>query len=51
MTHTVWKVEFFGEGTSWEYNNLTYEQASEKVNNCPPEYMAFMDPVDILEVN
>lgn len=44
MTVRLWKVEFFGEGTSWEYNNLTYEQANEKVNNCPPEYMAFMEP-------
>lgn len=48
MTHRLRRVEFFGEGTSWEYNNLTYEQASEKVNNCPSEYIAFMEPVDIL---
>lgn len=40
-----WKVEFYGEGTSWEYNNLTLEQAQAKVDNCPSEYMAFMMPV------
>lgn len=35
-----WKVEFFGEGTSWRDENLTYEQASSRVDNCPTEYMA-----------
>lgn len=40
-----WKVEFYGEGASWEYNNLTLEQAQDKVYNCPAEYMAFMTPM------
>ena len=42
-----WKVEFYGEGTSWEYKNLTREQAEKKVNDCPDEYMAFMTPMDL----
>nr|DAI52650.1 MAG TPA: hypothetical protein [Caudoviricetes sp.] len=42
-----WKVEFYGEGTSWEYKNLTREQAEKKVNDCPDEYMAFMTPMNL----
>lgn len=42
-----WKVEFYGEGTSWEYKNLTREQAEKKVNDCPDEYMAFMTLMDL----
>lgn len=41
-----WKVTFFGEGTSWNAENLTYEQASSRVDNCPAEYMAFMEPME-----
>lgn len=40
-----WKVEFFGEGTSWVAENLTMEQAEERVDNCPSEYMAYMVPM------
>lgn len=41
-----WKVEFYGEGTSWTYENLTYENASSKVDNCPSEYMALLTPME-----
>jgi len=40
-----WKVEFFGEGTSWVTKNLTLEQAEEWVDNCPSKYMAYMVPM------
>jgi len=40
-----WKVEFFGEGTSWVAENLTLERAEERVDNCPSEYMAYMVPM------
>lgn len=41
-----WKVNFFGEGTSWSAENLTYEQASSRIDNCPTEYFAFMEPME-----
>ena len=40
-----WKVEFFGEGTSWVAKNLTLEQAESRVDNCPVGYMAYMMPM------
>lgn len=41
-----WKVEFYGEGAYWTYENLTYENASNKVDNCPAEYVAFLTPME-----
>ena len=40
-----WKVEFFGEGTSWVSENLTLERAEELVDTCPTGYMAYMVPM------
>ncbi|QHJ83713.1 MAG: hypothetical protein [Caudoviricetes sp.] len=41
-----WKVEFYGEGTSWEYTGLSFAASEKKVDSCPQEYMAFMAPYD-----
>ena len=46
MDKKIWKVEFYGEGTSWVIENLTYEQASEKIDSCPKEYMGFVVPME-----
>ena len=46
MINKKWKVEFYGEGTSWTYENLAYENASSKVDNCPAEYMAILIPME-----
>ena len=46
MINKKWKVEFYGEGTSWTYENLTYENVSSKVDNCPTEYMAILIPME-----
>ena len=46
MINKKWKVEFHEEGTSWTYENLTYENASSKVDNCPSEYMALLTPME-----
>ena len=35
-----------GEGTSWNYENLTYENASSKVDNCSAEYTAILIPME-----
>lgn len=40
-----WKVEFFGEGTSWVAKNLTLEHAESQVDHCPAGYMASMGPM------
>ena len=46
MINKKWKVEFYREGTSCNYENLTYENASSKVDNCPAEYMAISIPME-----
>jgi hypothetical protein len=43
-----WKVNFFGEGEYWSHENLTYEQAERKINDCPSEYMAYMEPMNLM---
>lgn len=42
MADNNWRVEFYGEGTSWTHDNLTIERARKIIEECPDEYMAFM---------
>lgn len=41
----TWKVELFGEGTSWSHKNLTYAEAQKIIENCPDEYVAYIAPM------
>lgn len=47
MIDGKWKVEFYGDGEYWSTENLTYEDASRKVNDCPVEYVAYMVPMEV----
>ncbi len=45
MNNNSWRVEFYGEGTSWTHDNLTFERAEKIIEECPDEYMAFIVPM------
>jgi hypothetical protein len=44
-----WKVECYGEGTSWSHDNLTWERANEIVTGMPSDYMACIVPMEVTE--
>lgn len=45
MNDNSWRVEMYGEGTSWTHDNLTIERARKILEECPDEYMAYVVPM------
>lgn len=43
--YKTWQVEFYGEGTSWVHDHLTYERALQIQESCPNEYVAILIPM------